>query len=261
MTTSSHQYSTQVIKGGALIAETFTLIQRWDPRNSPDDNLDHLLSTRALGKPTLKREKDTLEVLRRRYVDPDDGERVRLLKLAHENGMGREPLLNILLYYAMRADPLVHHFCADYLYPIWKDGGYTVNTNDLTQHLIDLSTGDPEGDGWSPPTARRVAQGLLSLARDFGLLHGVNPKKLNPPRLAFPAFVYIAYDLHFQGEPNKLVAESDIWHAYFHDSKRVEDLLVRAQHEDYMQYNRAGSTVRIDWELDDPDAVVKALVA
>ncbi len=254
-------YSTQVIKGGAMVQETFVFIQRWDPTQSPEKNLDQLLARRALGKPTLKRERDALSVLRRRFVEPEAGERVRRLRRVYDRGIQREPLLQILLYYTMDADPLVRHFCTDYLYGLWHDGASTVTTNALTQHLVKLSAQDGQDEGWSPRTARRVAQGLLSLARDFGLLYGVNPKKLASPRLAFAAFIYIAYDLHDHGVPDKPVLEADIWRAYLKDPKQVEDFFVRAQQEGLLYYNRAGSTVRIDWKLSNHDEVVEALVA
>lgn len=260
MTARGADYTTRIIKGGALIPETFTFIQQWDPSKSSEENIEEIISTRALGKPSLKREKDTVSVLRRRFVDTGEGAPVRLLQAAHEDGMGRDALLQLFQYYAMDADPLVEHFCSEYLYEMWEEGGYTVNTNDLTQHLLELSSGSGEEGGWSPPTARRVAQGLLSLARDFGLLRGVNPKKIDTPHLTFSAFVFIAYDLHFRGRSNKSVAENTIWHGYFYDSKRIEELLVRADQEDLLHYNRAGSTVRIDWELPDRESVVMALV-
>src|ERR1051325_8628288 len=41
---------------------------------------------------------------------------------------------------------------------------------------------------WSADTTRRVAQGLLSTLRDFGILEGANNKRIAPPSLPVSAF-------------------------------------------------------------------------
>lgn len=260
MTDPSDAYSTQIIKGGALVQETLTVLRHWRPDETPGQNLSRIRDQRLLGKPTLKREQEALNVLKRRLVEPDGSARVKFLARAVKAGLNREGLLQVLLYFAMRSDPLVKHFCADYLYAQWQDGRTAVNTNELTQHLLNLSQQGRTTSDWSPPTARRVAQGLLSMARDFGVLHGVNPKKLSPPRLSFPAFVAIIFDLHEAGASDRELANSAIWHGFFHNRRRIEDLFVRAQQEGILYYNAAGSTVRIDWLLDDPlEAVVSSV--
>ena len=68
---------------------------------------------------------------------------------------------------------------------------------------------------WTDDTTRRVAQGLLSTLRDFGVLDGAVHKRIAPAYFPVTAFAYVTFYLK-QHQPSgaKLVEHPD-WKLFF----------------------------------------------
>ena len=64
------EFTTRIIKGGALLAESRRLVDVWNDGESTQDNLERIRSHNLLGLPSRARTADTLEILRQRFIDP-----------------------------------------------------------------------------------------------------------------------------------------------------------------------------------------------
>src|SRR6184192_2691199 len=65
---SSAPYSSKIIKAGALIGDTKTLLSHWDIRISADENIDRLRRDNVFGKASRSRVEDVLAIFRQRYL-------------------------------------------------------------------------------------------------------------------------------------------------------------------------------------------------
>jgi len=112
---------------------------------------------------------------------------------------------------------------------------------------------------WGEHTIRRVAQGLLSTLRDFGVLGGAVNKRIAPAYLPVEAFAYIAFYLK-QHEPSgvKLMALSD-WKLFFLPHEGVERFLVEAHQHGLLEYHAAGSVIRLTFPVNDLEAFAHVL--
>jgi hypothetical protein len=61
-------YSSKIIKAGALLADTKTLLAHWNTAVPPQVNLDRLRRENALGKVSRSRVEDVLAIFRQRFL-------------------------------------------------------------------------------------------------------------------------------------------------------------------------------------------------
>jgi hypothetical protein len=62
------RYTSKIIKAGALLADTKTLLSHWDMRASIRENLDCLHRENVFAKASRSRVKNILAIFRQRYL-------------------------------------------------------------------------------------------------------------------------------------------------------------------------------------------------
>src|SRR5437762_705364 len=65
---SSAPYSSKIIKAGALIGDTKTLLSHWDVAASVEDNINRVQRENVFGKASRSRVEDILAIFRQRYL-------------------------------------------------------------------------------------------------------------------------------------------------------------------------------------------------
>ena len=65
---SSAPYTSRIIKAGALIGDTKTLLSHWDLDASVDENLSRVRRENVFGKASRSRVEDILGIFRQRYL-------------------------------------------------------------------------------------------------------------------------------------------------------------------------------------------------
>src|SRR5471030_599075 len=64
----SAPYSSKIIKAGALIGDTKTLLSHWDVDASVDENINRVRRDNVFGKASRSRVEDLLPIFRNRYL-------------------------------------------------------------------------------------------------------------------------------------------------------------------------------------------------
>src|SRR5437588_10278117 len=65
---SSATYSSKIIKAGALIGDTKTLLSHWDVDASVEENINRVHRDNVFGKASRSRVEDILAIFRQRYL-------------------------------------------------------------------------------------------------------------------------------------------------------------------------------------------------
>ena len=242
-------YSSKIIKAGALLADTKTLLSHWDTAATVPDNLDRMRRDNLFGKASRSRVEDILAVFRQRYLT--EAEVVRALVVLVQGRLPAASLDRILYFHAARSDRLLHD--------VVDRGPGAVAGQGHHRHRRgggpdgSLASGSPRGR--RPANGRRtrpvrVAQGLLSTLRDFGVLQGAVNKRIAPAYLPVEAFAYVMFYLK-QHQPSgaKLVELPD-WKLFFLSREGVERFLFEAHQHDLLEYHAAGSVTRLTFPAD-----------
>jgi len=236
-------YTTKIIKAGALIPDTKALLLSWDPDRSVAENLHEIRRQNLLGKTSRSRAEDILAIFRQRYLSEESV--VRALAYLVKNHFNGNAINRILYFHAVRADSLLRDVVSEILLPRWAQGSTHISVVDVHRALQQWVDAGKTESRWSDHTLRRVAQGLLSTLRDFGVLEGAVNKRIAPAYLPVRAFAYIAFYLK-QHQPSgaKLLDMPD-WRLFFLPREGVERFLVEAHQHGLLEYHAAGSITRL----------------
>ena len=241
-------YTSKIIKAGALLADTKTLLANWDIHRAVSDNLEQFHRKNLFGKASRSRVEDILRIFHQRYL-ADEAVTKALVYLVNKD-FSSEGLNRILFFHAAQSDRLLHDVVTDLLASMYEIGRYEVSTNDVKTWISkQISEGKTQGE-WSDTTITRCARELLATLRDFGILQGAVKKRLTPSFVPVAAFAYIALYLK-QRQPSgtKLIRDPE-WQLFFLPDKAVERLFVEAHQAHLLEFYAAGSIIRIDFSTE-----------
>jgi hypothetical protein len=250
-------YATKIIKASALLDDTKTLLANWDVEASVPENLDRIRRENVFGKASRSRVEDILAVLRQRYLG-DPG--VTKLLVALVKGRWPATSLNRVLYFhAARADRLLHDTVTEILFPLQARGAADVTPADVQRRLNKWVEEGLTTSAWSDGTTLRVAQGLLSTLRDFGVLQGATNKRIAPAYLPVGAFAYIAFCLKQQHPSGARLLEAPDWKLFFLDRVAVERFMLEANQHGLLEFHAAGTVTRLTFPADTPEGYANVL--
>lgn len=236
-------YTSKIIKAGALIGDTKTLLSQWDATASVSENIDRVQWNNVFGKASRSRVKDILAIFRQRYLTEES-----VTKAMATLVKGKFPtaaLDRLLYFHSARADQLLHDAVTEILVPMQARGLVDINVQDFQRSLAKWVEEGKTTGHWSKPTITRISQGLLSALRDFGVLQGATNKKIAPAYLPVESFAYIVFFLK-QHQPSgaKLIELPD-WKLFFLPREGVERFLFEAHQRELLEYHVAGSVTRL----------------
>jgi hypothetical protein len=139
----------------------------------------------------------------------------------------------------------LHDVVIELLARQWSRGIMEVDNNEIESRLKRWVAEGKTSAPWGDSTIRRVAQGVLSTLRDFGVLQGAVNKRIAPAYLSVQAFAYIAfYFKQHQPSGAKLLDLVD-WKLFFLSREGVERFLLEAHQHGLLEYHVAGSVIRL----------------
>ncbi len=255
------RYTSNVLKGSALIQDSLRLIQEWREDDDAHSFADRVLADNVLGKTTRSRIRDILDkVFARRFLAPGVppiGAAKALLEHTTNDDVARK----VLLFHAALADDLLYDFITQELFALHEAGSYRV---DIARTLAFINRLCDEGlisPPWAPYSRLRAAQGILATVRDFGLLQGKLHKSFAPAFLHFDVFIYVAAHLNARGVTAFRLREHTDWRLFLMTTSEIERLLLEAHQLGFLHYHAAGGIVRIDWLYSTRESVIDGLIA
>ena len=237
------KYSSKIIKAGALLADTKTLLSDWDTEASVHENIKRIRHENIFGKASRSRVEDIVAIFRQRYLLEEPV--IKALVVLVRNRFPAASLDRILYFHAAQADRLLHDVVTEVLLPQNSRGITDIHVREVEKVLAKWVTQGRTSSHWSEPTIRRVAQGVLSALRDFGVLQGAANKRIAPTYLPVEAFAYVAFYLK-QHQPSgaKLLELLD-WKLFCLPREGVERCLFEAHQNHLLEYHAAGTVTRL----------------
>jgi hypothetical protein len=236
-------YTSKIIKAGALLADTKTLLSHWNVRASIRENMDRMRRENVFRKVSRSRVKNILSIFRQRYLREESV--ARALETLVNHRFPATSLDRLLYFHSARADYLLHDMVTELLLPLKVRGIIGIEVTEVERSIAKWVR---EGKMTSPcgeNTIHWVTQGLLSTLRDFGVLAGTVSKRFFSVYLPIEAFAYITFYLK-QRQPSgaKLIDLPD-WQLFFLSPEGVERLLVEAHQQSLLEYHAAGTVTRL----------------
>jgi hypothetical protein len=231
-----------------LIGDTKTLLSHWDLDASVDENLSRVRRENVFGKASRSRVEDILGIFRQRYLSETSVTKA-LVTLVR----GKFPtaaLEKLFYFHSARNDRLLHDTVTEILHPMHAQGLVHVTVQDVRRSLTKwIEEGKTTGH-WSESTITRIAQGLLSALRDFGVLQGAVNKKIAPCYLPIESFAYVVFYLKQHQPSGAKLIELPEWNLFFLRREGVERFLFEAHQRSLLEYHVAGSVTRLTFPAD-----------
>lgn len=250
-------YSSKIIKAGALLADTKTLLTYWDDMTSVTENLDRFRRENLFGKTSRSRVEDILAIFKQRYLR--DPELLPALVVLAKGRLPAESFDPILYYLALRSDRLLHDAVCDVLVPAHLKGQQEIPINVITGWLRQQIDAGQTERPWGSETTTRVAQGIMATLRDFGMLQGAVIKRIAPVHLPTPAFAFLAFLRSRELRSGDRLLHDPEWQVFFLPQPIVERFFVEAHQEHLLEYHAAGRVIRITFPADTPKDYAHAL--
>jgi hypothetical protein len=181
----------------------------------------------------------------------EERRRVRLGRVVVVHVLGRLDPAQQSAVVAERVDPeerpsrLLHDVVTEVLAPLPARGITDIDVLELQKPLKRWVAEEKTSAPWSDPTVERIAQGLLSALRDFGVLQGAVKKRIAPAYLPVEAFAYIAFYLKQHQPSGAKLAELPDWKLFFLPREGVERAFFEAHQSGLLEYHAAGSVTRL----------------
>src|ERR1017187_3051559 len=120
---SSAPYTSRIIKAGALIGDTKTLLSHWDLNTSADENLSRVRRENIFGKASRSRVEDILGIFRQRYLSETSVTNA-LVTLVR----GKFPtaaLEKLFYFHSSQNDKLLHDTVTEIVVPMHRSEEHT----------------------------------------------------------------------------------------------------------------------------------------
>jgi len=124
-------YSSKIIKAGALIGDTKTLLSHWNVNASVDENVRQVQRDNVFGKASRSRVDAILAIFRQRYLAEESV--TRALVTLVQKKFPNAALERLLYFHSARADPLLRDAVTKILVPIreraWWISGCAISSD------------------------------------------------------------------------------------------------------------------------------------
>jgi hypothetical protein len=206
-------YSSKIIKAGALIGDTKTLLSHWDVGASVGENISRVHRNNIFGKASRSRVEAILAIFRQRYLTEEPVTKALVTLVGQK--FPTAALERLLYFHSARADRLLCDAVTEILVPMQARGLVDIKVQDFQRPLAKWVNEGKTTAHWSEPTITRIAQGLLSALRDFGVLQGAVNKKIAPAYFPVESFAYLVFYLKQHQPSGAKLIELPHWKLFF----------------------------------------------
>jgi hypothetical protein len=221
------------------------LVRSWE-EGPIDTQRERGILTNVLGKATRARAAD---VYRRtflpRFIQGPIPNAWRLVRPLEDSGAPLPTTRPVYFWISARAEPLLYDFCSEQLIGLRNRGLHSVTVGDADEWIRQRVP------TWTPTVRVKVARGLLAALRDFGILEGGARKTIAPRVLATAALSYLAFIFHRLGARARQIVDHRDWRLFLLSTEEVEQALMEAHQQGLLEFQIAGSTVRLTFPTED----------
>ncbi len=255
------KYTSNLQKGGAVLEDIKILLKYWRNDIPQKDLIKELISKNVLGKKSRKRVSDVIRyIFLPRYISGYPKNHWAFLKQLVQADVPIEILRPILYLYCALNEPLIGDFISKVLLPRYKKGILEIYSKDVSDFIEKGVQDKTIPVKWGDSVIKRVASGLFSALKGFGILEGKRKRKIAPKFFPLPVFFYITFFIFKEGVLGKGIIEHPCWKLFLLNSQEIERLFMEAHQDKYLRYEQVGEIVRVEFFQNAFEEVVNAII-
>jgi hypothetical protein len=238
-------YSTRNSSKGSLLPEAHVVFQALASGTSLEEVRAACLAGKLLRQSARETRHRIWELLHWRFFawNPPGWVLEDLIEAARGDAASQWFNSLVYIHYARR-DHLTFDFATDKLARVWKAGVREISRQDVTDFLVEGASG--ERPKWRESTRIKLAGNVLSALRDFGLLTGVQRKRLQLPVVLPEAVLHLCHLLEAEGLRSRAVLDARDWQLFLWDVQDTSQALARLAQRGEIRFERSGATVVLE---------------
>lgn len=233
-------YSTRLLRKGALVEETYRLFAHWDLKKTLTENLDHIRVTNPLGARNLSWLHEITTTLSSRFAHGDPIEPLVVLAKA-KYPIERWRLC--LLWHFATTDGLYRRFAEEFLFQQMQEGIVAFDTDAVLPFMEQVDREKILERPLSEYGRRRASRDLLRMAAAFGLVSGQHVRRFTNEPIPEDTLLYALYDLMSHVPSVSRAIQSHRWRLFLMKPEDVEHELFSLHQFRRLRFELAG-TVR-----------------
>ena len=243
-------------KSGSFIDEFKIIVNNWQDDKSLDENFNTFENQDFFGKLTDSWNKEVLSHIKKRYFN-NTGNLFNYLKKAL-NIFKDNKVKNFIIYiYLGWSDPLFKTFIVNFVFEAYKKHKAFITTKEVISFIENLPDEPTKPRYTSHEMRRKVAGGLLSTCKDFGILEGHAKKRFLTIIIPDEVLAYLLYWLKENCISSRQIIENFSWKFFFLEKNEIEDLLLKSHDLKLIMFHQIGEIYRIDWLFNDLGEVLE----
>lgn len=261
MPTQKSRYTTAIIKGGAMVDETWRLLKHWNPGEDLNAFAKRVHGEDLLGNATAKRTSDIVrKVFAPRFLRPSDKPAL-ILKHIMNSGLSMKAFTEMLFVYACRNDRLLYDFTCLVYWPSARRGRTVLDTEIVLSFLSEATIDGRIEFQWTPYVLKGVARGILALLRDVGLLREVNRtrKEIVQYRMSDEGVALLARELHEAGVTDSSLCSHPDWGLFGMDPQETYERINNLGDHRGIIAQKAGSVIHFTWFIKSIEEMIDVL--
>jgi hypothetical protein len=232
---------------GALVAEAHAVFRALSSGASLAEVRAACLSGRILRQRTRETRRRIWNALHHRYFawNPPRWVLADLTDAAQAEVTDPRFLGLAYVHYARR-DRLTFEFVTQQLCALWKARALDVRREDVLDFLADCGNREVHVKGWRETTRKKLAGNVLTALRDFGLLEGVQRKKIRRPVVPPEVVLHLCRLLYGEGLRGRAAVEAPDWRLFLWEPQDVNLALGGLAQRGHLRFEKSGRTVVLE---------------
>lgn len=211
--TGVQQYTTNLSKAQGMVAETFELLEIWEPGMTVVELKASVRATGALGRATQVRVDDLVgRAFAQRYL-VEAGNPARWLRHLLLAKAPRGLLRQLMLIYTARANRILHDFISEVFWLKYASRAGEVTKQDARDFVETAVSRGALEKRWSDTMVERVTRYLLGTLVDFELItsNQYGQRQIRPLSILPETVVFLAHEFRFAGTDNQEIVRHPDW--------------------------------------------------
>ncbi len=236
-------YSARNTSKGALLSETAQVISALATGLSLEETRQKAVDGSLLRQPMRTTRMRIWHALHYRLFSPRmSWITAALSKALAAGGRSREFTSMVYLHYAL-SDHLTYDVITDLAWKRWTEDRPSISRVDVLSFLDRAVPAQPQIERWSESSRLKLAGGVLTALRDFGILEGTQKKRMTRPVLPLQTAEHLLRILTQQEVMGNDAVEHPAWRLFLCAPHDVADTLGRLAMARRIGFERSGGTV------------------
>jgi len=239
-------YKADLQRVGSLINESLITLAEFAKFRNWEKTKEIVISRNLLVKQSSQTLQGILAAIQKRFlINHKFLPKTEILAEAVSKDISKTIKVQLLYPYICKSDSLINNLLLEVVAERINHPSVVLTKADVLDFLENEQKVHPELKNWSDYLKGRWTRGFLAFLRDFNIMEEAPSNRLLKPLLRVESFTFFMLGLLEKKLSSSEVFQSEIWNLFFIKASELENFLIDAQTQGWIDYSRAGDIIEL----------------